>query len=59
VDVVTRGTAVVTQMTGNSNIRNPPVDLVGLEADIDVLSALMAESLDGSKRSSPKKKKQM
>jgi len=26
VDVVTRGTAVVTQMTGNSNFQNPPVD---------------------------------
>ena len=47
--MVTRGTAVVTQMTENSNFQNPPVDLVGLKADIDVLSALMAESLDGSK----------
>jgi len=58
VDVVTRGTAVVTQMTGNSNFRNPPVDLVGLKADIDVLSALMAESLDGSKKVIAERKKQ-
>jgi hypothetical protein len=45
-------------MTGNSNFRNPPVDLVGLKADIDVLSALMAESLDGSKKVLAEKRKQ-
>jgi hypothetical protein len=49
-EVVNRGTAVVTKMTGNSNFQNPPVDLVGLKKDIDTLSALMAESLDGSKK---------
>jgi len=54
---MTRGTAVVTKMTGNSNFQNPPVDLVGLKADIDVLSVLMAESLDGSKKVIAEKKK--
>jgi len=58
VDVVNRGTAVVTKMTGNSNFSNPPVDLVGLQADIDALSALMAEALDGSKKVIAEKRKQ-
>src|SRR6266850_2216975 len=58
VDVVNRGTAVVTKMTGNSNFQTPPVDLVGLKADIDALSVLMAESLDGSKKVIAEKKKQ-
>jgi len=40
------------------HFQNPPVDLVGLKADIDVLSALMAESLDGSKKVIAEKKKQ-
>ena len=57
VDVVTRGTAVVTKMTGNSNFQTPAVDLVGLKADIDALSVLMAESLDGSKKVIAEKKK--
>src|SRR5437762_14001546 len=58
VDVVTRGTAVVTKMTGNLNFQTPPVDLVGLKADIDLVSALMAESLDGSKKVIAEKNKQ-
>ncbi len=58
VDIVNRGTAVVTKMTGNSNFPNPPIDLVGLKADIDVLSALMAEALDGSKKVIAEKRKQ-
>src|SRR5437016_8602097 len=57
-DVVNRGTAVVAKLTGNSNFQNPPVDLAGLQTDIDALSALMAESLDGSKKVIAEKKKQ-
>jgi hypothetical protein len=49
-DVVNRGLSVQTKMTGNLYFPNPPVDLAVLKTDIETLSALMAESLDGSKR---------
>ena len=58
VDVVNRGTVVVTKMTGNPNFPTSPVDLAGLQADIDALSALMAEALDGSKKVTAEKKRQ-
>ena len=57
-DVVSRGMSIVTKMTGNSNFPNPPVDLAGLKTDIDTLSALMAESLDGSRKVIAEKNKQ-
>jgi len=57
-EVVTRGTAVQTGMTGNPHFTNPPVDLTTLKAGIDNLSALIAESLDGSKRVIAEKDKQ-
>jgi hypothetical protein len=57
-DVVTRGTAVQTKMTGNSNYPSPPVDLAILKTTIDSLSALMAEALDGSKKVIAQKNKQ-
>jgi len=56
--VVSRGTAVQTHMTGNSNFPNPPVDLAVLKATVDRLSALMAEALDGSKKVIAEKNKQ-
>ena len=49
-DVVVRGTAVQTGMTGNANFPNPSVDLAALKTDIDSFSALMAEAQDGSKK---------
>ncbi|HEY2383108.1 MAG TPA: fibronectin type III domain-containing protein [Terriglobia bacterium] len=56
--IVVRGTAIQTGMTGNSKFPNPPVDLAVLKTDIDSLSALMAEALDGSKRVIAQKNKQ-
>lgn len=57
-DIVVRGTAIVTGLTGNSKFPNSPVDLAALKTDIDSLSALMAEALDGSKKVIAQKNKQ-
>jgi hypothetical protein len=57
-DVVNRGLSVQGKMAGNLYFPNPPVDLVVLKTDIETLSALMAESLDGSKRVIAAKSKQ-
>ena len=57
-DIVVRGTAIQTGLTGNSKFPNPPVDLAALKTDIDTLSALMAEALDGSKKVIAQKNKQ-
>jgi len=57
-EIVHRGMAVVTKLTGNLNFTNLPVDLVILKADIDTFSVLIAESQDGSKRVIAKKNKQ-
>ena len=57
-DVVSRGTLVQTNMTGNVNFPIPPVDLAALKTAIDSLSALMAEALDGSKKVIAAKNKQ-
>ncbi len=57
-DIVQRGTAAQTGLTGNSNFQNLPVDLAVLKTDIESLSALIAESLDGSKKVIAQKNKQ-
>ena len=57
-DVVSRSVAVQTNMTGNSNYPNPPVDPAALKTATDSLSALIAESLDGSKKVIAEKNKQ-
>ena len=57
-DVVARGTAVETGMTGNANFPSPPVDLAALKAAIERLLALMGEALDGSKKVIAEKNKQ-
>jgi hypothetical protein len=57
-DLVSRGTSVQTNMTGNANFPNPPVNLADLKAAIERFSALMAEALDGSKRVIAEKNKQ-
>jgi hypothetical protein len=49
---------VVTGLTGNPNFLNPPVALADLTAAKDSLSALISESLDGSKKVIAEKKKQ-
>src|SRR6516162_231171 len=57
-DIVQRGTAVDTGMTGNSNFPNSPVDLAALKTNLESLSALMAEAQDGSKKVIAQKDKQ-
>jgi hypothetical protein len=57
-EVISRATAVLTGLTGNSNFANPPVDLATLKANIDHLSTLVAESQDGSKKVIAEKNKQ-
>ena len=57
-DIVQRGTAVQTGLTGNSNFQNLPVDLAVLKTNIDSFSALIAEALDGSKKVIAQKNKQ-
>jgi hypothetical protein len=46
-DVASRGTSIVTNLTGNPKFPNPPVDLTLLKTAIERLLALMAEALDG------------
>jgi len=58
VEIVNRGTNVVTKLTGNSNFQNPPVALVDLKADVDKLSELMAEAVEGGQKVVAEKKKQ-
>jgi hypothetical protein len=57
-DIVQRGTAIETGMTGNSNFPNSPVDLTALKTNISSLSALMADAQDGSKKVIAQKNKQ-
>jgi hypothetical protein len=57
-DVIQRGTAVVTGLTGNSNFQGLPVDPAALKADVDSLSTLVSEALDGSKKVIAQKDKQ-
>jgi len=57
-DVVVRGTAAQTGLTGNTNFTNLPVDLTALKTDIDSFSALIAEAQDGSKKVIAQKDKQ-
>ena len=49
-DIVARATAVETGLTGNPNFPSPPVEMPALKAAIETLAALIAESLDGSKK---------
>jgi len=55
---MTRGTAVVTKMTGNSNFQNLPLDLATFKTDIESVSALISEALDGSQKIIAQKNKQ-
>jgi hypothetical protein len=56
--VINRGTAVQTGMSGNPNFPTSPVDLAVLKTNIDSLSTLVSESLDGSKKVIAQKNKQ-
>jgi hypothetical protein len=57
-DLVARAMAVLAALTGNSNFQNLPVDLATLKTDIDTLSTLISEALDGSKKVIAQKNKQ-
>jgi hypothetical protein len=57
-DLVARFTSVYNGMNGNANFPNPPVDPKDLKAGIDTFDALIAESLDGSKKVMAQKRKQ-
>src|SRR5438045_2995297 len=57
-DVESRGMAVVTGLTGNSNLSTLPVDLATLKANIESFHALMVEALDGSRKVIAQKNKQ-
>src|SRR4051812_26220898 len=57
-DVISRVTAIVTNMTGNTNFPIPPVDLVTLKTAVESFQALISESLDGSKKVIAQKNKQ-
>ena len=57
-DVVHRGTAVVTGLTGNSNFTTLPVDLATLKAAVESLNTLISEALAGSKKVITQKNKQ-
>jgi hypothetical protein len=57
-EVVARGNAVQTNMTGNSHFTNAPVDLAVLKTNLDTLAALMAQAADGSKKVIAEKNKQ-
>ena len=56
--VVSRATAIQTNMTGNVHFPSPPADLAALKTSIDTLSALIAQALDGSKKVIAQKHKQ-
>jgi hypothetical protein len=58
VDVVKNGIGILNNMTGNPKFPNSPVDLAVLKTDLDTLSALIAESADGSKKVIAKKNQQ-
>jgi hypothetical protein len=58
VDVVKNGIAVQSSMTGNSKFLNPPVDLAVLKTNLDTLSGLISEAVDGSKKVIAKKNQQ-
>jgi len=57
-DVVSRGTAVVTGLTGNTHYTTLPVDLVTLKAEVDSFHALKVEAEDGSRKVIAQKNKQ-
>jgi hypothetical protein len=49
-ELVARATHIQTNMTGNANFTNPPIDLEVFKTDIDTFSALLAEAQDGSNK---------
>ena len=56
-DVLTLGLSVTSKMTNHPHFVNPPVDLAGLQSDLEAFSKAIVESLDGSKRVIAERKK--
>jgi hypothetical protein len=57
-DVVSRGTAVVTGLTGNSHFLILPVDLATLKANVESFHAFIVEAQDGSRKVIAQRNKQ-
>ena len=57
-EVANYGISVQSSMTGNPKFTNSPVDLAVLKTDVDLLSALIAEAADGSKKVIARKNQQ-
>ena len=57
--VIKRATAVYTGLNGNSNFTNLPVALTDFKAQIDTVTALIGQAMDGSKKVIAEKNKQM
>ncbi len=57
-EIVARATAVANGMNDNPNFTTPPIDLPTLRMTIDNFSALVADSLDGSRKVISEKNKQ-
>ena len=49
-EVIKRATAVYTGLNGNSNFTNLPVALTDFKAQIDTVTVLSGEAMDGSKK---------
>src|SRR4051812_12867376 len=58
-EVINRASAVYTGLNGNTHFTNLPFTLADFKAQIDSVSALMADALDGSKKVVAEKNKQM
>jgi hypothetical protein len=57
-DVLKRVSAIQTDMTGNANFPNPPVDMATFKTAIETFSSLVTEALDGSKKVIAQRNKQ-
>jgi hypothetical protein len=57
-EILSRSTAVLNGMTGNTHFTTPPVDLNAFKTNIDTFATLIAEARDGSKKVIAAKNKQ-
>ena len=58
-EIINRASAVYTGLNGNTHFTNLPVPLADFKAQIESVSALMAEARDGSKKLIAEKNKQL
>jgi hypothetical protein len=57
-NLVALATAVVSGMTGNVHLAQPPADLTVLKTNTDTLNSLISQAMDGSKKVISEKNKQ-